>query len=110
MKVTVIGACGGIGQPLSLLIKQNNMVTDLALYDVAPSAGVAADISHIDTRAVVTGYTGNELGAALAGADVVVIPAGVPRKPGQNRDDLFKVKSVTVYPPCVLYTYMFMYM
>ena len=67
------------------------MVTDLALYDVAPSAGVAADISHIDTQAVVTGYTGDEMGAALANADVVVIPAGVPRKPGQNRDDLFKV-------------------
>ena len=30
---------------------------------------------------------------ALAGADVVVIPAGVPRKPGMTRDDLFKINA-----------------
>ena len=32
---------------------------------------------------------------ALAGADVVVIPAGVPRKPGMTRDDLFKINAGT---------------
>lgn len=38
------------------------------------------------------GYTDGEenLAAALKGADVVIIPAGVPRKPGMTRDDLFK--------------------
>lgn len=34
MKVTVVGAAGGIGQPLSLLVKQNPLVSALALYDV----------------------------------------------------------------------------
>lgn len=45
-------------------------------------AGVAADISHVDTPAVVTGYTKDDEGlkAALTGAQIVVIPAGVPRK------------------------------
>ncbi len=33
----------------------------------------------------------DQLGEALKGADVVIIPAGVPRKPGMTRDDLFKV-------------------
>eukprot|EP00947_MAST-08B_sp_MAST-8B-sp1_P002751 g2751.t1 len=94
MKVTVVGACGGIGQPLSLLMKQNPSVTELALYDVVPAAGVAADVSHVDTQAVVTGYSGDaEMSAALHGADVVVIPAGVPRKPGMTRDDLFSVNA-----------------
>jgi len=38
------------------------------------------------------GYAGAEqLGEALKGADVIIIPAGVPRKPGMTRDDLFKV-------------------
>jgi len=42
----------------------------------------------------VTGHTGAEsLGAALQGADVVVIPAGVPRKPGMTRDDLFNINA-----------------
>ena len=37
------------------------------------------------------GYAGEEqLGEALKGADVIIIPAGVPRKPGMTRDDLFK--------------------
>jgi lactate/malate dehydrogenase, NAD binding domain len=39
------------------------------------------------------GHVGDEqLGEALNGASVVIIPAGVPRKPGMTRDDLFKVQ------------------
>ena len=38
------------------------------------------------------GYAGDDqLAEALKGADVVIMPAGVPRKPGMTRDDLFKV-------------------
>lgn len=48
-KVAVLGAGGGIGQPLSMLLKMNNMITDLALYDIANVAGVAADLSHCNT-------------------------------------------------------------
>ncbi len=41
----------------------------------------------------VQGYAGEEeLGACLSGADLVIIPAGVPRKPGMTRDDLFNVR------------------
>ena len=55
-KVSVLGASGGIGQPMSLLIKQNPSVTHLALYDIAHTPGVSADLSHIDTKAKVTGW------------------------------------------------------
>jgi len=48
-KVAVLGAAGGIGQPLSLLLKMNRMVTELSLYDIANVAGVAADLSHCNT-------------------------------------------------------------
>ncbi|KAJ3174654.1 Malate dehydrogenase, cytoplasmic [Geranomyces variabilis] len=95
VKVAVLGAAGGIGQPLSLLLKGNTAVTELALYDVAPIVvGVAADLSHINTPAKVTGYKGDdELERALTGAHIVVIPAGIPRKPGMTRDDLFKINA-----------------
>ncbi|TPX67331.1 malate dehydrogenase [Spizellomyces sp. 'palustris'] len=94
VKVAVLGAAGGIGQPLSLLLKANTTITELALFDIANTAGVAADLSHINTPAKVTGYKGDEqLEGALKGADVVVIPAGVPRKPGMTRDDLFKINA-----------------
>lgn len=40
------------------------------------------------------GFVGQaQLGAALSGADLVVIPAGVPRKPGMSRDDLFNTNA-----------------
>merc|ERR1712136_665827 len=78
------------GQPLALLLKCNTSVTGVNVYDVAPvTPGVGADLSHIDTRANVESFVGDDLEAAVAGCDVVLIPAGVPRKPGMTRDDLF---------------------
>ncbi|AMD20906.1 HDR164Cp [Eremothecium sinecaudum] len=91
-KVTVLGAGGGIGQPLSMLLKLNTRVTDLRLFDLRGAQGVAADLSHVPTASVVRGYTSEDpegLKSALTGTEVVVIPAGVPRKPGMSRDDLF---------------------
>ncbi|XP_040828765.1 malate dehydrogenase, mitochondrial isoform X2 [Ochotona curzoniae] len=96
-KVAVLGASGGIGQPLSLLLKNSPLVSRLTLYDIAHTPGVAADLSHIETRATVKGYLGPEqLPDCLKGCDVVVIPAGVPRKPGMTRDDLFNTNATIV--------------
>jgi len=104
-KVAVLGAAGGIGQPLSLLLKLSPHITELSCYDIVGTPGVAADLSHIPTASTVTGSlpapgswppshdTGIE--AALKGASVVVIPAGVPRKPGMTRDDLFNTNAGT---------------
>ena len=96
-KVAVLGAAGGIGQPLSLLIKMSPLVSSLHLYDIANVKGVAADLSHCNTPSQVLDFTGqSELGNALKGVDVVVIPAGVPRKPGMTRDDLFNINASIV--------------
>ncbi|KAK4459998.1 lactate/malate dehydrogenase [Cladorrhinum samala] len=97
-KVTVLGAAGGIGQPLSLLLKLNPRVTELALYDIRGAPGVAADVSHVNTKSTVKGYdaTPSGLASALKGAEVVLIPAGVPRKPGMTRDDLFNTNASIV--------------
>lgn len=93
-KVAVLGAAGGIGQPLALLIKMSPLVSDLHLYDIANVKGVAADISHCNTPSKVLDFTGaSELANCLKGVDVVVIPAGVPRKPGMTRDDLFNINA-----------------
>merc|ERR1711902_449571 len=81
--VAVMGASGGIGQPLSLLLKLNPAVTKLNLYDIVHTPGVAADLSHCETASETTGFKGKEqIEASLVGAEIVVIPAGVPRKPG----------------------------
>lgn len=95
MKVTVLGAAGGIGQALSLLLKtQLPAGSDLALFDIAPvTPGVAVDLSHIPTAVTVKGYGQDGLSDALQGADIVLIPAGVPRKPGMDRSDLFNMNA-----------------
>jgi len=95
MKVTVLGAAGGIGQALALLLKtQLPKGSVLSLYDVAPvTPGVAADLSHIPTAVTIEGFTGTDATKALANADVVLIAAGVARKPGMERDDLFNVNA-----------------
>lgn len=102
VKVAVVGAAGGIGQPLSLLMKLNPLVNELSLFDVVNAPGVAADLSHIPTPALIKGYGPDspvdgglpqedgqgEKGKgglnALKGCDLVIVPAGVPRKPGMT--------------------------
>ena len=98
VKVAVLGAAGGIGQPLSLLLKMSPGVSKLALFDVANSPGVAADLSHISSKAQVKGYLGPEhLKESLKDSKVVLIPAGVPRKPGSKFWSQFTF-STTPFP------------
>jgi len=102
-KVAVLGAGGGIGQPLSLLLKLNPLISELACYDIRGTPGIAADLSHIPSNSTVTGNMPSSgtwppshdtgLEATLTGAHIVVIPAGVPRKPGMTRDDLFNTNA-----------------
>jgi malate dehydrogenase len=103
VKAVVAGASGGIGQPLSLLLKTCPLISELSLYDVVNTPGVATDLSHISSPAVVKGFVPTDfkdkasaaksMAEAFTGADIVIIPAGVPRKPGMTRDDLFKINA-----------------
>ncbi|MCJ1312771.1 hypothetical protein MMC25_006447 [Agyrium rufum] len=95
VKVAVLGAAGGIGQPLSLLCKASPLIDELSLYDVVNTPGVATDLSHISSVAKIEGFLPPDGGLkkALTGCDVVIIPAGIPRKPGMTRDDLFKINA-----------------
>merc|ERR1712070_278108 len=102
-KVCVVGGAGGIGQPLSLLMASCPMVKELAIIDLnvamVPAEGVQADLSHIEGKCKVTAtvLTLNEdkaidkAGDALTGCNLVLVPAGVSRKPGQDRKDLLKI-------------------
>eukprot|EP00451_Oxyrrhis_marina_P040371 CAMPEP_0204394776 /NCGR_PEP_ID=MMETSP0469-20131031/63007_1 /ASSEMBLY_ACC=CAM_ASM_000384 /TAXON_ID=2969 /ORGANISM="Oxyrrhis marina" /LENGTH=345 /DNA_ID=CAMNT_0051388887 /DNA_START=8 /DNA_END=1045 /DNA_ORIENTATION=- len=104
-KVVICGGAGGIGQPLSLLMCLDERVKEVVVQDVTmamiPAAGVAADLAHLETPAKVTHCAidpnapdvPSQLKPALAGAHLVLVPAGVPRKPGMSRDDLFSINA-----------------
>ncbi|KAK9134167.1 hypothetical protein Syun_013497 [Stephania yunnanensis] len=96
-----IGGCRWHWTTLALLMKMNPLVSVLHLYDVVNAPGVTADVSHMDTGAVVRGFLGQpQLENALTGMDLVIIPAGVPRKPGMTRDDLFNINAGIVRTLC----------
>ena len=95
MKLVILGAAGGIGQSLGLLLKTDLPAgTELSLYDIAPvTPGVAADLSHIPTPVKVEGFSGEDPSPALLNADIVLISAGMARKPGMDRSDLFNINA-----------------
>merc|ERR1712020_412309 len=57
--------------------------------------------SHVESVADVKGFVGkDQLEASLEGSEIVVIPAGVPRKPGMTRDDLFNTNASIMATIC----------
>ncbi|MFP3019122.1 MAG: malate dehydrogenase [Arsenophonus sp.] len=95
MKLAILGAAGGIGQSLALLLKnQLPSFSELSLYDISSvTPGYAKDLSHIPTNVKVLGFSGKDPIPAIDSADVVLISAGVPRKLGMERSDLFNINA-----------------
>jgi malate dehydrogenase len=90
-KVTVVGA-GAVGATAAQRIAEKGLA-DVVLVDIVPGVpqGKALDLAE---AAPIEGYdcrlTGSNDYEATANSDVVVITAGIPRKPGMSRDDLLK--------------------
>jgi len=93
-KIALVGA-GNIGGTLAMLAGLKEL-GDVSLFDIAEGIpqGKALDIAQSSPiegfNAVVGGANGYE---ALAGADVVIVTAGVARKPGMSRDDLVGINT-----------------
>ena len=91
-KIALIGA-GQIGGTLALLAGLKEL-GDIALFDIIEGTpqGKALDLAE---SSPVEGFDAKLVGindyAGLAGADVVIVTAGVPRKPGMSRDDLLGI-------------------
>ena len=91
-KIALIGA-GNIGGTLAHLIGLKEL-GDVVLFDIAAGVpqGKALDLAQ---SSPVSGFDATVSGAddysAIAGADVVIVTAGVPRQPGMSRDDLLSV-------------------
>merc|ERR1719265_1739020 len=87
-----------------MLMAMDPNVAELCVYDLdiamVPAAGVAADLSHMNHKCKVKGYAFRRedraidvAGECLTGCNLVLVPAGVPRKPGQDRKDLLNINA-----------------
>ena len=93
-KIALIGA-GNIGGELAALIARREL-GDVVLFDIPDKEGVAKGKAlDLEQNGAVLGYdagiTGTSSWDDCAGADVVIVTAGVPRKPGMSRDDLLMI-------------------
>ncbi len=97
-KVTVIGA-GNVGATVANVLAHQDIVKEIVLLDIM---GDLARGKALDTwqQAPIDNYgtyvEGTEDYGKTAGSDIVVITAGVPRKPGMSRDDLISTNAKIV--------------
>jgi malate dehydrogenase len=89
-KITIVGA-GRVGESTAQFMAEKDMCREIALLDINKGAaeGAALDIQEVaplfnyDTRL----YGGDD-GSLMAGSDLIIVTAGLPRKPGMSREDL----------------------
>lgn len=97
-KVTVVGA-GNVGATCANVLAHKDIVNEVVLLDLigdlargkALDSWQQASIDYYSTR-----LTGTDDYKDTAGSDIVVITAGIPRKPGMSRDDLISTNAKIV--------------
>ena len=93
-KIALVGA-GQIGGTLALLAAQKEL-GDVVLIDIAEGVPQGKALDLAETTPVIgadSALSGSNDYAAMKGADVVIVTAGIPRKPGMSRDDLISINS-----------------
>ncbi len=93
-KIVLVGA-GQIGGTLALLAAQKEL-GDVVLIDIAEGVPQGKALDLAETTPVIgtsSGLSGSNDYAAMKGADVIIVTAGIPRKPGMSRDDLIAINS-----------------
>ncbi len=96
-KIALVGA-GQIGGTLALLAGMKEL-GDVALFDIAEGIpdGKGLDLAQASpVEGFDAAYSGGSDYALLKGSDVVIVTAGVPRKPGMSRDDLIGINTKVI--------------
>ena len=97
-KVTVVGA-GNVGATVANVLAHEDLVREVVVLDIKGdmARGKALDSwQQASIDAYSTRLTGTENYADTADSDIVVITAGIPRKPGMSRDDLISTNAKIV--------------
>jgi malate dehydrogenase len=98
-KITVVGA-GRVGETTAHLLAQKEL-GDVVLVDIVPNLAAGKALDLMELRPLI-GSDVNVIGTQgfeeAAGSDVVVVTSGMPRKPGESREDLLK-KNIDIVAP-----------
>ena len=95
MKISVVGA-GHVGEMTAVRIAEKGLARKLVLIDIVEGIPQGKSLDMFESSPVegfdceIIGTNGYE---ESHDSDIVVITAGVPRKPGMSRDDLLKINS-----------------
>ncbi len=91
-KITIVGA-GRVGESTAQILARDEHFEEIVLTDIREGVGCGTALD-IQESAMLFGFDvrvhGSEDPAAMAGSDIVVITAGVPRKPGMSRSDVLE--------------------
>ena len=102
-KIAIVGAGGNVGAAVAQWAAVKEL-GDLVLIDlkVGPAEGRALDLTQCGPWEGFnnTSFVASDKAEAMAGADVVVMTAGVPRKPGQSREELININAGIVRGIC----------
>src|SRR6476646_5733349 len=102
-KIAIVGAGGNVGAAVAQWAAVKEL-GDLVLIDVkaGPAEGRALDLTQCGPWEGFnnTNFVATDKASAMAGADVVVMTAGVPRKPGQSREELIGINAGIVKGIC----------
>ncbi|MDA4131388.1 MAG: malate dehydrogenase, partial [Thaumarchaeota archaeon] len=111
--ISIIGS-GRVGSTVAMILVQRN-IDDVHLVDIIPGLpeGEALDLSHMASElGIDVQITGSNEYSSLRGSDIVIVTAGLARKPGMTRMDLLTknagiIKSVALEiakyaPECII--------
>ena len=102
-KIAIVGAGGNVGAAVAQWAAQKEL-GDLVLIDIkaGPAEGRALDLTQCGPWEGFnnTSFVATDKSEAMEGADVVVMTAGVPRKPGQSREELININAGIVKGIC----------
>jgi malate dehydrogenase len=102
-KIAIVGAGGNVGAAVAQWAAQKEL-GDLVLIDIkaGPAEGRALDLTQCGPWEGFnnTSFVATDKPEAMEGADVVVMTAGVPRKPGQSREELIGINAGIVKGIC----------
>jgi malate dehydrogenase len=102
-KIAIVGAGGNVGAAVAQWAAQKEL-GDLVLIDlkVGPAEGRALDLTQCGPWEGFsnTSFVASDKPEAMQGADIVVMTAGVPRKPGQSREELININAGIVKSIC----------